>query len=171
MAILLGAWWGTGCETLPPGAERGPNGTMAYEVLIETSPPGARIEANGESVGEAPVRLKIFGDPNGTFHDFGSDYYVIRALPVSTNQFAQIRFFGTGHFFGPEDRIPQKLYFDMTRREPNYPPPGPGYGYPPYGPPAFYGPPPYYGRPYHYYSPGPTFYFGPSHYHHHHRGR
>ena len=171
MAVLVGAWLGTGCETVPPGAERGPNGTMAYEVLIETSPPGARIEANGELLGEAPVRLKIFGDPNGTFHDFGSDYYVIRALPITTNQFPQTRYFGTGHWFGPEDRIPQQIYFDMNRREPGYPPPGPGYGYPGYGPPAFYGPPPYYGRPYHYYSPGPTFYFGPSHYHHHRRGR
>src|SRR5262245_39629741 len=92
----------TGCETIPPGAERGPNGTMAYNVLIEASEPGARIEANGEIVGNTPLTLKIFGDPDGTFHDFGSYEYVIRALPVITNQYAQIRIFRTGHYFTPE---------------------------------------------------------------------
>src|SRR5436190_436517 len=97
-----------GCETIPPGAERGPNHTMAYDVLVEASEPGARIEANGQDVGNTPLHLKIFGDPDGTFHDFGSPYYVIKALPLTTNQFEQARFFGTGHLFGPEDRIPQK---------------------------------------------------------------
>src|SRR5512146_1474939 len=88
-AILLLA----GCQTIPPGAERGPDGTMAYEVAVDASPPGARIEVNGEYLGDTPLRLKIFGDPDGTFHDFGSYYYVVRALPISTNQFVQVRFF------------------------------------------------------------------------------
>src|SRR6267378_1336761 len=92
-----------GCGTpIPPGAERGPDGTMAYDVLVEASPPGARIEANGQNLGNTPVHLKIFGDPDGTFHDFGSYYYVIRALPLTTNQFPQVRMFRTGHLFTPE---------------------------------------------------------------------
>src|SRR6184192_3306917 len=62
----------SGCETVPPGVERGPNGTIAYEVSVESSPPGATIEANGQNVGQAPLKLKIFGDKDGTFHDFGS---------------------------------------------------------------------------------------------------
>lgn len=139
-----------GCATpLPPGAERGPNGTIAYDVLVEASQPGARIEANGESIGNTPVHIKIFGDPDGTFHDFGSEVYEVRALPVSTNQFAQQRFFQTGHFLSPQDRIPQRIYFDMNQPPPRY---EPGYAYPP---PAYYGPPGYY------YGPGPYFY-GPS---------
>src|SRR5437773_12416646 len=85
-----------GCETIPPGAERGPHGTMAYDVLIEASEPGARIEANGEFIGNAPVHLKIFGDPDGTFHDFGSYFYVVRAFPLVTNQYVQTRAFRTG---------------------------------------------------------------------------
>ena len=72
-----------GCNSVPPGVERGPHGTMAYDVTVETSPPGARIEANGQVIGNAPLHLKIFGDPDGTFHDFGSYYYIVRALPVS----------------------------------------------------------------------------------------
>src|SRR5437762_10189178 len=76
-----------GCETVPPGAEHGPHNTMAYDLLVDASAPGARIEANGQVIGNTPVHLKIFGDPDGTFHDFGSPYYVVRALPLTTNQF------------------------------------------------------------------------------------
>src|SRR6476620_8228653 len=94
-----------GCETIPPGAERGPHGTMAYDVLIEASEPGARIEANGEYIGNAPVHLKIFGDPDGTFHDFGSYFYVLRGLTLETNQFVKARVFRTGRYFTPEDMI------------------------------------------------------------------
>jgi len=105
--------------------------------------------------------LKIFGDKDGTFHDFGLYYYVLQALPLATNQFAQVRYFGTGRRWAPEDRIPQRVYFDMNQKSPEYPPPGPPYYvYPPYGPPVYYWPPPYYG-------PGVRFYFGPRVYHRH----
>ena len=153
----------TGCQTIPPGAERGPNNTMAYSVLVEASPPGARIEVNNEVVGNAPLRVKIFGDPDGTFHDFGSEYYVVRALPLETNQFVKTRVFGTGRFFGPEDRIPDRIYFDLNTPEPPPMQPAP-YMYPTYGP-AYYSP--YYYGPY-YYGPSFRFYYG--HGHHHHRG-
>ena len=139
----------TGCYTIPPGAEHGPNGTMAYEVLVDASAPGARLEVNGEVVGETPLRLKIFGDPDGTFHDFGSYFYGIRALPVVTNQFTQTRVFRTGHLFTPEDRIPREIHFDMNRPEPVYAPQGPppAYGYPPPAYPYYYGPSYYWGPP------------------------
>jgi hypothetical protein len=136
----------TGCETVPPGVERGPHGTIGYDVVVEATPPGAQIEANGEVVGETPLHLKIFGDRDGTFHDFGSEYYVVRALPMGTNQYVQTRYFGTGRWFGPEDRIPQRIYFDMNQPAPAY---GavvaPTYVYPDYGPPTYYYGPGYYG--------------------------
>src|SRR5438552_18120023 len=84
-----------GCESIPPGVERGPHGTMAYLVQVDATEPGARIEANGQFVGNTPLTLKIFGDPDGTFHDFGSDYYIVRALPLQTNQFPQTAMFRT----------------------------------------------------------------------------
>jgi hypothetical protein len=139
-----------GCETTPPGVERGPHGTIPYTVLIEASPPGAKIEANGEIIGDTPLQLKIYGDKDGTFHDFGSDFYVIRALSLTTNQYPQVRMFGTGRWFGPEDRIPERIYFDMNQRAPQYAPGPPGYAYPP---------------PYYYYPP--PFYYGPSFYYYH----
>jgi hypothetical protein len=161
----------TGCDTIPPGAERGPNGTVAYDVLVESSPAGAQIEANGRVLGPAPLHLKIFGDTDGTFHDFGSYYYVVRALPAGTNEFEQTQVFRTGHLFTPEDRVPSQIHFDMTR--PPYPPGGggpPAYGAP--TAPGYYAPPPvYYGPPAYYYGPpGPSveFYFGPHYYHHRH---
>jgi hypothetical protein len=143
----------TGCETLPPDVEKGPHGTIAYLVPIEASEPGARIEVNGENVGNTPVTIKIFGDRDGTFHDFGSDWYVVKALPLATNQYPQTAYFGTGRWFAREDKIPSKITFDMNKQQPAAPPnagpyAGP-YGYPsPYyygpgvyvGPPAFYGP-------------------------------
>lgn len=165
MAISLAAVvFLAGCHTLPPGAEPGPDGTMAYDVLIEASEPGAKIEANGEVLGNTPLHLKIFGDTDGTFHDFGSDFYAIRALPLTTNQFAQIRVFGTGRWFGPEDRIPDRLYFDMNQQpppQPTYIPGAPVYVYP-YGPPSYYYF--YYGAPYYYY--GRPYYYGHGYYHH-----
>ena len=151
----------TGCQTLPPGAEPGPDGTMAYEVLIEASEPGAKIEANGQVIGEAPLRLKIFGDPDGTFHDFGSYYYAIRALPLATNHYPQLQLFGTGRWGGPrEDRIPEKIFFDMNQKPPERPPGPIAYPYPV----PYYYPAPYYYSPYYY---RPYYYHGYHHHHHH----
>jgi hypothetical protein len=144
-----------GCATLPPGAEPGPHGTMAYYVKVEASEPGVRIQANGEDVGTAPLTLKIFGDTDGTFHDFGSYYYVVQALPLHTNQYVQTRYFRTGRHFSGEDYIPKSIYFDM-----NQPPaPAPAYAVPQYygGPGPYYGP--WYGPP-PYFGPGPVF-WGP----------
>lgn len=148
----------TGCQTVPPGVERGPQGTIPYEVSVEASEPGARIEANGEVLGATPLRLKIYGDKDGTFHDFGSYTYVIRALPLTTNQHAQIRVFQTGRWMSPEDRIPQTIYFDMNQPPPAVVPGPSVYVYPPA--PYYYGPSIYLGPRYHY---GPSYYDGSRH--------
>ena len=161
--MVIALPWFAGCQTapLPPGAEEGPHGTMAYDVLVEATPPGARIEANGQEVGETPLHLKIFGDRDGTFHDFGSDFYVVRALPLTTNQYPQVAMFGTGRWFGPEDRIPERISFDMNQRPPQFvPPPGYPYAYPP--PYYYYPPPPVY------YGPTVRYYYGPYWHRHHH---
>jgi len=151
-----------GCATpIPPGAERGPHGTMAYLVPVDATEPGVTIYANGENAGVTPLTLKIFGDPDGTFHDFGSYEFVVQALPLKTNQYLQARVFGTGRMFTPEDRIPDRIHFDMNRPPPPQPTYVPVPGYPPY----YYGwPYPYGPYPYYY---GARFYFGPSYYRYH----
>jgi hypothetical protein len=141
-----------GCQTVPPGVERGPHGTVAYDIVVEASAPGARIEADGQYVGNTPVHLKVFGDRDGTFHDFGQPEYVIQAFPLATNQYAQVRAYGTGRGFSQADHIPQRVYLDMNEKA--APPPvvtaAPG----PYPYPYYYGPYPYYyGPPYWWWGP------------------
>lgn len=149
-----------GCVTYPPGAERGPQGTMAFDVLVDASAPGAKIEANGNLAGETPVHLKIFGNVDGTFHDFGSYYFILRAYPVATNQFQQIKVFWTGRDYTRHDAIPQHIYFDMNQYEPVQVPTEPRRVYYNY-PPAYYYPYPYY------YGPEVEFEVGPGAYHWH----
>jgi hypothetical protein len=161
-AVLLMA----GCGTpLPPGTEQGPHGTIAYLVSIDASPPGARIEANGDAVGNTPVTIKVFANRDGTFHNFGADYYVIRAFPLVTNQYVQTRWFGTGRSGTQKSQVPGKVYFDMNQPQP--PPPPAAVSGQSAPPPNYYPPPPYW-----YYPPPPIF-FGPpvgfrgGFYHHH----
>ena len=106
-----------GCATTDPHkAERGPGGTIAYNVQIESSEPGARIEANGDYVGKTPMTLKIFGDKDGTFHNFGSSDYVIKAFPVKAGQHVQTKLFRTGGWWTPEDKVPGRLFFDLNQK-------------------------------------------------------
>jgi hypothetical protein len=103
-----------GCATTTgPKAEQGPNGTIGYLVEIESSEPGARIEANNDYVGKTPCTLKIFGDKDGTFHNFGSYRYTVVAHPVKPGQQPQTKTFQTGGWFTPEDMIPKKIFFDF----------------------------------------------------------
>lgn len=104
-----------GCVNTPidPNAERGPQGTILYEVKVEASDPGTKIEANGDYVGEAPCTLKIYGDPDGTFHNFGRYDYTIRAFPANSALHEKVKTFRTGGWFTPEDLIPKRIYFDM----------------------------------------------------------
>jgi hypothetical protein len=105
-----------GCASVPSGVEHGREGTIAYQVQIESSDPGARVEANGDYVGNTPMVLKIFGDKDGTFHNFGTDDYVIRVYPLKPGQHPQARSFRTGRWFSQEDRIPGRLYFDLNEK-------------------------------------------------------
>jgi len=106
----------TGCASAPAGAERGPNGTIAYYVQVESSEPGVRIEANNDYIGKTPLTLKIFGDKDGTFHNFGSYEYIVREFPANTNQFMQTKVFRTGGWFSQEDKVPTHIFFEMSQK-------------------------------------------------------
>ena len=109
-----------GCATPESPIERGREGTIAYSVQVEASEPGVRIEADNDYIGNAPLTLKIFGDKDGTFHNFGSQEYVIKAFPSDTNHFVQTKVFNTGRWFQAEDKIPKRIYFDMTQKSGNF---------------------------------------------------
>src|SRR5262249_7510028 len=103
-----------GCSTTdPPGVERGPNGTIAYQVAVDSSEPGAKIEVNYKIVGVTPLTIKIFGDRDGTFHNFGDDEFVVRGYPMRPDEFPQTKIFKTGAFSIKDDKIPEKIYFDF----------------------------------------------------------
>lgn len=115
---LIGLLPGCVSDSSPPNGvarERGPDGTVAYQVQIEASHPDVKIEANGEYLGSAPLVHTVFGDKDGTFHNFGSFDYVIRALPSGPGQYLQTKIFRTGGFFTQEDRIPKRIFFDMKQ--------------------------------------------------------
>lgn len=113
IAVLLGLPGCATSKTSESRPERGPDGTIAYMVRVEASEPGARIEVNGEDVGTAPLTLKIFGDKDGTFHNFGRYEYVIKAYPTGHGQYVQTKVFRTGGWFTSEDLVPKRIFFHM----------------------------------------------------------
>jgi hypothetical protein len=118
LAAVCLAVFAAGCSTPsgPPGTapEKGPQGTIAYNVPVDASEPATKIEVNYQPVGIAPLSIKIFGDKDGTFHNFGSDEFVVRAYPARTNEFPQTKIFKTGAFSIKDDKIPGKIYFQFS---------------------------------------------------------
>jgi len=82
---------------------------------VDSSEPGAKIEVNYQFVGGTPTTIKIFGDRDGTFHNFGSDEFIVRAYPPRASQYPQTKIFKTGAFGIQDDKIPQKIFFDFGR--------------------------------------------------------
>jgi hypothetical protein len=108
-----------GCSTTPD-AESGPHGTIAYYVKVESSEPGVSIETNHVYAGTAPLRLKVFGNKDGSFHNFGSPEYVVGALPLTTNQFLQTQSFRTAGKSAPGANIPGLIFFDLNRKNASF---------------------------------------------------
>ena len=103
-----------GCATDTNSPERGPGGTIAYFVHVETEQPGCRIEVDGDYVGKSPLTIKVFGDKDGTFHGFGKPQWTITAYPTAGGGMVQTKKFGTGTWFMAEDRIPKTIYFNTA---------------------------------------------------------
>ncbi len=118
LLLLSAVSIGCGCATdLGDKSTKGPDGTVAHEIAIEASEPGGRIEANDDYVGKTPFVMTVYGDPDGTFHNFGSKDFVIRVFPPGTNGFVQTKSFRTGGWFSEEDRIPKRLFFDLRHED------------------------------------------------------
>lgn len=116
VALLAGLCLAAGgCGTSAPNTERGPERTVAQYVKVESSVPGVSIETNNVFAGKTPLTLVVFGDAPGTFHNFGKPQFVLRALPLSTNQFLQTKVFRAGKGSAPGDSIPGLVFFDMSQ--------------------------------------------------------
>lgn len=113
LALVISA----GCATDQPGVEKGLHNTIAYSIRVESSEP-AKIEVNNQPAGTTPLTVKVFGDRDGTFHNFGSDEFVLRAYPSRPEEFPQTKIFKTGAFGVKDDKIPERIYFDFAPRNP-----------------------------------------------------
>ena len=110
-SVLVALALAAGCASTPAGH---PSGTIPFEVLVETSDPGSRIELDGEYVGVSPLKVTVWGDRDGTFHGGGDGHTVFKAYPVKPGQFVQTKSFLNGaqqFMFGQEDRVPKRLFF------------------------------------------------------------
>jgi hypothetical protein len=62
------------------------------------------------------MKLRIFGDKDGTFHNFGSYEFVVRAFPPGGNRAALTKIYHTGALMAQEDKIPDTISFDFGPR-------------------------------------------------------
>ncbi len=92
-----------GCQTTQQ-----PN-YVVTEIISE--PPGAKIEVNGNYIGNAPVKTKIRTHRDGVV----LHRTVIRAIPTESGHFVQKKVFHAPRFpFDNRDQAPHRVFFDMT---------------------------------------------------------
>jgi hypothetical protein len=104
----------TGCTLFAPDPNkpkpiRGLYGTWGFEVLVETKPPGAKIEVNGDTVGISPLKVMLFAEHDREVHH--NLPYIIIAYPTAPGDFQQIIRFHRDSMFNRY--IPTNIYFDM----------------------------------------------------------
>jgi hypothetical protein len=87
------------------------------ETEIITDPAGARIEINGDYIGNSPIKYTFNQSPVGTI--LGN--YLIRATPIDPKQQPQTRRLEGPYvpLTGPVDKVPEKLFFDLRRPPPD----------------------------------------------------
>ena len=102
---LIGALCLAGCATSPE---------KEHQVVTEfiSDPPGARIEVNGNYLGDAPLTTKIRHHPSDKVV---MGMVTIRALPRAEGQYVQLKVFRGPQFpFDPHrDVVPERVFFDM----------------------------------------------------------
>jgi PEGA domain len=107
-ASMIGAFCliGSGCASHPVAAR------ARQDVLIVSEPAGAKIEINGQYVGDAPTTVQIESSSDGRFWRDT----IIKAYPKDTG-YTQILAFNGKSRWAISDLIPPRLVFD-TRSEP-----------------------------------------------------
>lgn len=95
-----------GCGSLPP-----------FKIAIDSDPPGARIEVNGEYIGVAPTAYTVRGNGDRSFNGSwvqGGDIVFTATPPYDqTNLYVQRKAFSPSAFFKQGDHIPERMLFDM----------------------------------------------------------
>ena len=79
------------------------------DMRVVSQPPGARIELNGDFMGETPLSIKV----PCTMEERFLEPVSIRALPNTGGHYVQSKMFWGGNPMGPIDRVPTTIFFDM----------------------------------------------------------
>lgn len=87
----------------------GLTGRSIQRVQILSDPPGARIEINGDYIGDAPLTVNI-----PTYRGRFREITKIRALPRRPGQYTQSKVFSGGFTMIPNDAVPSRIFFDMS---------------------------------------------------------
>ena len=98
-----------GCGSLPK-----------FQIAIDSDPRGARVECNGDYIGETPTTYAIPGNADRSFNGNWVQGSMIEfvATPPSgeTNLYVAKKVFRPSAFFQQGDHIPEKMFFDLHRR-------------------------------------------------------
>lgn len=86
--------------------------TRTYTTKVISDPPGARIELDGDYIGDAPLEIQWEGwSSNGLFHSS----HTVTALPIYEGQYVQSKYFRGGLMFNdPRHPVPKTILFVMT---------------------------------------------------------
>lgn len=85
---------------------------MRHELIVESEPPGAKIEINGEYLGTAPGSLGFDGWPDRTIPNWPHGT-TIKALPSESGYYTQIMWFYPSGGPVTGKPIPKRIFFDM----------------------------------------------------------
>lgn len=80
------------------------NERFSKSVEILSAPAGARIEVNGEYVGESPCTVEVVSDRHGKL----AEKFHVTALPRQPGHSVQFKWFYSG------DKVPARVFFDMS---------------------------------------------------------
>ena len=91
----------------PPRCSPADDPQPHYTILVESSPPGARIEFNDAFVGTTPCRIRVPGEAGRKFAYGQMFKHIFKALPSTAGCYSQTKDFPKG------SDIPEHLFFDM----------------------------------------------------------
>jgi hypothetical protein len=110
LAVFLAAAVCAGCASTPP----------KRTILIESDPPGARIEVNNAYLGATPTQYTLETNPQGEFLGSWVNAPLVEfvATPPAdqADLYVQRKRFQPNGFFKAGDKIPERIFFDMHRK-------------------------------------------------------
>ncbi len=94
------------------------NKGVSRTILIDSQPTGVRVEMNGEDLGRTPTSYTVQANRKGDFSGGWAESPLIlfTAFPTEegNGQYKQTKGFSPSAFMEKGDRVPAKIFFDMS---------------------------------------------------------